>query len=259
MLAKGAWQRSLADKEESEKVALLSIAGLATKLGLTRTTAIGLASEAADKPARDDVRAREVPFDQFLESTISQNPRVAMARARADAALAESRAISAQNSPTLSLQGSRYFGMTPPADSTMKQNVNGWAIGVQLNIPLYDASSTTEATKAAQARWRAAQLEEKNARLEEEQKLFIDYHDFSSGRRKTALLENAEKSADSAYLAAKARYREGVGTIVELLKAQEDLASVQQDFIGARYETKAAAFRLSVSLDSLPSEATSPN
>lgn len=261
LLAKGAWQRSLVHTEEAEKLALLSIAGLAAKMGIPRSAAIGLSDEPRDGSTRDGVRSEKVMPDLLFESALARNPRVAASRARSEAALAEARAISAQNSPTVSLQGSRYFGMTPPADSTMKQNVNGWAIGLQLNIPLYDGSSTAEATKAANARWKVAQLEEKSALLEEELKLLNDYQDFASGLRKSALLAEAEKSANSAFRAAQARYREGVGTIVELLKAQEDLATVQQDSIGAHYEMKAAAFRLSVALDTLPSlssEATSP-
>ncbi|MFQ1063397.1 TolC family protein [Bordetella trematum] len=190
--------------------------------------------------------------DAIIQKAMMQNPRLKAAHARTQAASAEADAIAAQNSPAIELYGNRSFSMTPPADSIMKQNINGWSVGLQLNIPIFDGFSSRNASAAARERARSAQQEERNTRKEEELKLVSDYQTLQSGQRKILLLKSAETNAKQAYGAALVRYKEGVGTVVELLKAQEELAKVQQDLIQTRYEVLAAQFRVAIEIDTLP-------
>lgn len=252
LLAKSSWQRSLVEHEEKVKSAALARATLASSIGLVSSAPIQLKSASSLQRDRPKSPLPPANIEALIHAAMMQNPRLRAARARTEAAVAESNAIATQNSPTVALYGNRSFNLTPPADSIMKQNVNAWSVGLQLNIPLFDGFSTRNASAAARERTRAAEQEERTARHEEELKLVSDYQSLQSGQRRVSLLVEAETSSKLAYDASLVRYKEGIGTVVELLKAQEELAKVQQDLIQTRYEVLAAQFRVSVEIDTLP-------
>lgn len=252
LLAKGAWQRSQADSEDRKRSARIATATLATKIGVSAGEDLQLVSEQWHWSDARNPTPELRKLDALLSKAILKNPRLSAARQRMLAAKAEVDVVAAEIKPSISLHANRYLSSTPPADSMAKQEIGGWSVGLQLRIPLFDGFSTRHAAQAAQARTHAAALEERNVQLEEELKTLTDYENVLSGERKMSLFLGALESSEAAYMGAEARYRQGVGTLIELLKAQEELAKVTQDSIQAHYELLAAKFRIAIALDGEP-------
>jgi len=254
LLAKVAWQRHLVDTEAKTTAAEVTKIALITAIGLPSQTRLSLAAAnntpaaiAAEAPATNPSTANE-----HIASAIRNHPRLAAARANTQAAEAESKAIAAQHLPKVSLQADRRLGITPPANAVARENVNSWSVGLTVHIPIFDGNATRYATDAARARTRAARETERAVWLEEGRKLLTDFNHMTSAAQKATLLKDAKTSAEQAYRSAEIRYQQGVGTVVELLKAQDELASVQQAAIDVHYELLAAQFRVAVALDTLP-------
>lgn len=252
LLAKGAWQRSQADSEDRKRSARIATATLATKIGVPAREDLQLASEQWHWSDARNPMPELRKLDALLSMAILKNPRLSAARQRTLAAKAEVDVVAAEIKPSISLHANRYWSLTPPADSMAKQEIRGWSVGLQLRIPLFDGFSARHAAQAAQARAHAAALEERNMQMEEELKTLTDYENVLSGEREVSLFLGALESSEAAYMGAEARYRRGVGTLIELLKAQEELAKVTQDLIQAHYELLAAKFRIAIALDGAP-------
>lgn len=249
LLAKVAWQRNLVDSETKATAAEIARHALVSAMGLPVQTPITLA--ATGTPSTSHAPSTYQGVEPLL-AAVQNHPRLAAARANTQAAQAEAKAIAAQHRPTVTLQADRYLSVTPPASSMAKQNVNGWSVGLTLHIPIFDGLANRYATEAAQARTRIAREAERSVWLEEELKLLTDFNHMSSAAQKSSLLKDAETSAAHAYRSAQIRYQQGVGTAVELLKAQDDFANIQQAAIDVHYELLAAQFRVAIALDSLP-------
>ena len=267
LLAKVAWQRNLVDSETKAAAAEIAAVALVTAIGLPGKTHIGLPATASisELPARSKslspttasvvampmTASKQSPVNERIIAAVRNHPRLAAARANTQAAEAETKSIQAQHRPRLSLQANRDMGITPPANSHAKQNVNSWSIGLTVHIPIFDGLETRYATAASQSRARAARETERTVWLEEELRLLTDFNYMTSANQKMTLLKDAELSAEQAHRSAQVRYREGVGTAIELLKAQDDLATLQQTAIDVHYEWLAAQFRVAVALDTL--------
>lgn len=267
-LAKLAWQRNLVENDTKATTAAISRAVLATTIGLPGQSAISL-SKAPDSTFRanpttalrraehlspspvagsNDIHSQ---LNERIITAVRNHPRLAAARASTQAANAEAQAINAQHLPSVTLQADRHTGFTPPASSVAKQKVNGWSVGFTVHIPIFDGHATKHATGAARARAQSARETERSIWLEEELKLLTDVSQMTSANHKEALLKDAEASAQQAYRSAQVRYQEGVGTALELLKALDELAGIQQTAIDVHYELLATRFRVSVALDTL--------
>ncbi|MVW78513.1 TolC family protein [Bordetella sp. 02P26C-1] len=258
LLAKVAWQRTLVDSETKSSQATAARMALASAMGLAGQTPISVATTAHQHaaPVSADTRADATQFPMALTEQINtavrHHPRLAAARAKTQAAAAQEQTIFAQNLPSLTLQADRDLGITRPSNANARQNVNSWSVGLNLQIPIFDGMATRYATTAAKAKVRAARDTERNIWLEEELALLTDINRLTSTTQKAALLNVAEASAEQAYRSAQVRYQQGVGTAIELLKAQDELSSIKQSHIDVRYELLATQFRVAVALDTLP-------
>lgn len=276
LLAKVAWQRSLVDSETKATVVETMTINLITAIGLPGQTRISLPTtiNTTDLPSHDNpiqplsrtissaqtrYGARSSDQDTSSQSVgeriidaVHNHPRLAAARANTWAAEAETQSIQAEQRPVIRLQANREFGMTPAANAVIKQNINSWSVGLNVHIPLFDGLTSRYATDAARARVRTARETERAVWLQEEQKLLTDFSHMTSATQKIALLKDAEISANQAYRSAQVRYQQGVGTAIELIKAQDDLANLRQAVIDVHYERLATQFRLAVALDALP-------
>lgn len=254
LLAKVAWQRHLVDSETKATAVEVTKIALVTAIGLPGQTRISLAvsNDATAAITTAAPATTRSTIDEQITAAIRNHPRLAAARANTQAAKAEAQAIEAQHQPKISLQADRHLGITPPANAVARENVNSWSVGLTVHIPIFDGHATRYATDAARARTRAAHETERTVQLEEELKLLTDFNHMSSAAQKNTLLRDAETSAEQAYRSAQIRYQQGVGTAVELLKAQDELANIQQAVIDVHYELLAAQFRVAVALDALP-------
>jgi outer membrane protein len=217
---------------------------LATLAGLPPTSDL----EVGALPVEVDVAAAQPPVEALLAAAEARNPDVARARALAAAADARARAASRASWPTLSFQGSAtrsYLeSSSDPATPPGEWGSTGWSAGLVLRFPLfeglrpaYEALGARSAADAALARADA-----------EGQRVALDVWTSLQGLRTAGgrvgttrdLVASARASAD----VAQGRYKEGVGSIVDLLNAQAALELALAEDVRARTDFLVALARL---------------
>ncbi|HET8542484.1 MAG TPA: TolC family protein [Anaeromyxobacter sp.] len=233
--------------QQVEGQALALRGGLATLAGLPPTADLDVGS----LPAEVDVTAAQPAVEELLAAAEARNPDVGRARATADAAAARARAAARAPWPTLSFQANALqpFYVAPSGVDSSP----GWLVGLVLRLPTleglglraaYDVLAARASADAARAR---ADATAQRVALD----VWTGYQAVrtAGGRIATSrdLLEAARASAEVAH----GRYREGVGSIVDLLNAQAALelalaesARARADYLVSLAQLARAAGRL---------------
>jgi len=228
-----------------------ALGSLAIVMGLRPDTPLTLAA-LGDAP---DAPLLQQAVNDLIDDAVRTHPKLLAAKAQLKAAQAHIDATRAEGKPTLSLFATGDYSDTPITQETsLDTTINSRSIGVRINIPLYDGFSTKYKVRGAQA-----QAESKEAELANvEQQVMLDVWKSNQALRTEAenlkstdiLLRSARQSFD----VAKGRYKAGVGNILELLKAQSDLASAQQQRILSLTNWQTARLRLAASLGRLQTD-----
>jgi len=218
---------------------------LATLAGLPPTAGL----EVGALPAQVDAASALPAVDDLLTAAAAQNPDVARARATADAADARARAASRALLPTLSLQaGASRSYLLDSSDPLMEPawGSTGWNVGLVLRLPLLDGLGLRPAYDALAAR---ASADAAYARADAtSQRVALDVWTSFQGLRTAGqrigtskdLLDSARASTE----VARGRYKEGVGSILDLLNAQAALEQARAEDVRARSDFLVALARL---------------
>jgi outer membrane protein len=203
--------------------------------------------------------AAEPLFQQAVEDLIEQavrnHPKILAARAQVKATQAKKEGISAAGRPTLSLTASEDYFHTDATpinnQGTSNQTVNSQRIGLQVDVPLFEGFGRHYKESEAEA-----QIESKQAELANtEQQVALDvWKNYQAVRTEAENLKASKTliiSAAQSFEVAQGRYKSGVGSILELLKAQSDLASAYQQKLLAITRWQTVRVKLATSLGQL--------
>jgi outer membrane protein TolC len=215
-------------QQQAEGQALVTRGALATLAGLPPTAEL----EVGALPERIDEARAEPTVDALLAAAAARNPDLGRARAAADAAAARSRAASRALWPTLSFQGSAtstwYF------EPSGQDSGRAWTAGLVLRLPpiagaraAYDALVARETADAARAREDATA---QRVSLD----VWTSWQALRTASRRVATARDLVDSAVASAEVAGGRYREGVGSIVDLLNAQAALELARAEDVRAR-------------------------
>jgi outer membrane protein len=177
----------------------------------------------------------DLPFassdiESLLTQAVANRPEIKMAQASVNAA--EQAVLSAQaaNKPTISLTAS-----TGVQDSSGDTQTSG-SVGLTIDVP-FDLGGA----KQARIRQGEAQKLAKVAALNRSQQNIEQqaWQAFYGAQAAQETVQAAQESLDSSDKAAKVaigRYDAGVGTMLEVLNAQSQLANSHQQWVAARYD-----------------------
>jgi outer membrane protein TolC len=241
--------------QQLEGQALALRGGLATLAGLPPTAELDVGT----LPADVDADAAQPAIDDLLAAAEARNPDVSRARATADAAAARARATSRAWAPTLSLQA---VALKPfyydPADIEAR---SGWLLGLVLRLPLLDGLGLRPAYDAIAAR---ASADAAAARADAtSQRVALDvwtgYQAVRTAGRRLATARDLGRSARASADVAQGRYKEGVGSIVDLLNAQAALELALAEDVRARADYLVALAQLARASGRLDAVAPAPS
>lgn len=189
--------------------------------------------EVGELPVEVDVARAAPEVEALLAEAAARSPDLAGARARAEAADARARAAARAYLPTLSLQAgaTRSWYLEPSGASP----ASVWTVGLSLQLPLleglvrpaYDALAARASAEAARARAEAAG---QAVALE----VWTSFHGFRTAARGVETSRDLLASAEASAEVARGRYREGVGSILDLLTAQAALETARAEHVRAR-------------------------
>ncbi|MBI5460829.1 MAG: TolC family outer membrane protein [Gammaproteobacteria bacterium] len=176
------------------------------------------------------------PQDQqtWVDTALKQNPGLAAARAGSEAARQQIQIARAGHYPTVDANASySYLDSNLSGIRTLERNDG--AVGVQLNVPLYQGGYVN--SKAREARYR---FDEARERLDASQRATERqtrdaYRGVISGMSEVRAATQARTSSTTALEAAQTGYEVGTRTIVDVLDAQRALSLAELNLSQARY------------------------
>ena len=178
-------------------------------------------------------------FEAYLFLALSRRPELQQARAAVDQQRAEAQAVRAEYLPRISLNASYAWN-----GSGLASLDRDWRAGVTLNLPLFTGFSTR--FRVAQASAMLQQFEAEHAALRQE----VGRQAWEAYR---AVQEAGERIDETAVLVAQARermavaegeYREGVGSMVDVVDAQAALTEADEARVSAFADYRVAQTRL---------------
>jgi outer membrane protein len=201
---------------------------LATAMGLPANTPYDVGDLPADLPLEPASKA----VDALIGTAEASRPDLAAARVLAEKANAHIRSVHADGQPTLSALASAnrtYYDPSPYA-----KYGDSWSAGVVLTVPLFTGYATTYNT--AKAREDAAVAKAQADTLEQQVilQVWTSYYGLQTARQLVTTSRDLLESAEESERVALGRYKEGVGTIIDLLTAQSALSSARAEEILAR-------------------------
>jgi len=207
----------------------------------TRQTARGALALALGVPANlpydvDSVTA-PVPVaaiadsvDGLITRAVRDRPDLAAARATTAAAQARIRQLRGARLPSITATGDGGF--------TYVVNLSGggsnYTIGLGLAIPLFNGFGREYAQKQAEFFADAAQAQARGLEQQVTYQVFSSYYALQTATRSVQTANDLLASATQSDEVALARYKAGVGTVLDLLSAQSALASARAQVIQSR-------------------------
>lgn len=255
---------SLADKLQAETAHAQSIAkrvqaqgelrdaqgSLAILMGLRPDRNLVILAIADEPDLENNAFAQAV--DQLINQALQQHPKIRVAQSQLKAAEAKIDATRAEGRPRLSLTASQdYFNTdATPINNQGKsqQTVDSQRIGLQVDVPLFEGFGRTYKVREAETQLEAKQAELADAEQQVALEVWKSYQALQTGAENLKASHTVLASARQSFDVAQGRYKAGVGSILELLKAQSDLASAQQQKLLAITRWQTDRIRLATSL-----------
>ncbi len=213
---------------------------LANAAGLPVNVTLQLQAVSESPPVSEITQSMDV----LLEKAKSNRPDLIAAEARARAARASSKAVSLAGLPTLEFVSN--YGRTFFTDSRTGQDV--YNFGFNVRIPLFSGFRDTYSTRRAQEV--ADQAENTRDQLYNQTELDVwqSYFDLQTSASSVASTANLVKSAAESAAAATARYKAGVGSLLDFITAQLDDTNARVQQIQSYLDWYSALARLNFAL-----------
>ncbi|MEK8089099.1 TolC family protein [Thermithiobacillus plumbiphilus] len=198
---------------------------LARAVGLPVNTALAIASW----PDQDPPGLAASELERLLDQARARRPDLVAAEARVRAAQAETRIARAQGRPTISLNANA-------ARSTIEERGSfpTYSYGLSLQIPIFTGFNTRYAVRQSQANAAQAAAQRDDLVQQAALEIWQSYNQQQTARDTIAASQELLRSARLAAEVARARYRAGVGSILEVLSTQGAQANAEAQFIQNR-------------------------
>jgi outer membrane protein TolC len=215
---------------------LVTRGALAVAMGLAANTPIDI----PDVPAADSAHFVAESVDTLIELAVRNRPELATTRAQAAAAQSQIRVVKSAMLPALALtatgatNGSSAPGFSGPV----------YQVGVGIQVPVFTGFSTQFDVRAAQEQYQSALARAEVTKQQVIQQVFTAYYTLRTSTERVRTTRDLLASATQSEVVARERYKEGVGSIVDLLIAQSALASARAESADARWAWRTALAQL---------------
>ena len=220
-------------------------ANLASAMGLPANARFAIPSIAAS----DSVVKLAASVDTLINRAITLRPDLAQARAAAAQLSAEIRVAQSATRPSLTLSTIQSY--TQSVQGTAAANGLNMSLVLGLQLPIFNGFSWQYDVRTARAQYEAGLAKVASTQQQIGVQVFTSYTALQTARERlsaaTELLASASQSAD----VATGRYREGVGTILDILVARTALDSARAEDIQARWNWRMALSQLAHDVGSL--------
>jgi outer membrane protein TolC len=214
----------------------LSRVALAASMGRPGSEARELAEPGeprAEIPDREEARRR----------ALTENADIRRLDSLLDAARAGARAARSEFLPVLAAAAS-----AGRADDSFPPRGSVWSAGIGLSVPVFSGFSTREKAREADATLRAVAAERENTALAVGRDADAAWLSVREAAARSEAAAKREAAARESRVLAAERYREGVGSIIEVSDAQASAIDAETARIQAAYDGRVARARLARAL-----------
>lgn len=217
------------------RLAVESTQGQLKAARATIAVAMGLPANApfdiAPPPKQISVGTVSESVDSLIARAVRTRPDLAAAKASARQAYASERVTRSAGFPSLVMNanGGRVISDVPELSGS------SYSVSLGLSIPLFTGFSQTYANRAAAARAEAADAQANALRQQVIQQVFTSYYALQTATQRVHTTDDLLASATQSEQVAQGRYNQGVGTILDLLTAQQALANARAQQSQARW------------------------
>ncbi|HQU15280.1 MAG: hypothetical protein B7Z66_09165 [Chromatiales bacterium 21-64-14] len=189
--------------------------------------------------------ARPVPEDMKLweDTALRQNLRVLADRRAVDVAREEVARRRSGHYPTVDLVANTQY-LDENLDGLFPLRQHDAAIGIQLNMPLYQGGLVRAQTQEAVHRYEESKDKLVQAQRQTVRQLRDAYRGVLAGISQVLALKQAVLSSETALEATEAGFKVGTRTIVDVLDFQRNLFRAKSDYAKARYDYLMSTLRL---------------
>lgn len=210
---------------------------LAVALGIPVGTRVNL----LPWPVQPPVEKVAESLDLILDQAKSMRPDLVAAEAQVRAARAGVQTAKAGGLPTLELAVNG--GRTGFFESERMAS-NSYSVAVNLRIPLFTGFRDTYNARLAEAQTEQAEGARDRLHRQSSLEVWQAYYDLNTAKTGIDTSSGVLRSASQSSEVALARYRSGVGTLLDLLTAQSDEANAQVQWIQSQFDWYTALARL---------------
>ena len=209
---------------------------LAVAAGLPPTAPL----EADSTAGRQPVAPLADSVEALIAGALAERPDLAAARANVQAARERARSTRAERYPSLAAvgQGGRTF-IAPNGGADYF-----YSLGLGLTVPVFNGFTWEYNTRAARDFADAEAARAERLARDVSTQVFTAYHTLGTAVERARTSDELREAAEASAEAARARYKEGVGSIIELLAAENALADARAQQISARLAWYAAVVDL---------------
>lgn len=224
------------DLESLEGSLQVARGALAVAMGLAANTPF----EIPDVPATDSVFFVAQSVDSLIDLAIRNRPELATSRAQAEAAHSQIKVARSGYLPSLALSamgannGSNVSGFVG----------NSYSVGLGVQMPVFTGFSNQYDVAAANEQYQSALARTEVTRQQIIQQVFTSYYTMRTATDRVRTAHDLLASATQSESVARGRYREGVGSIVDLLVAQSALANARAQGVDTRWQWRTSLAQL---------------
>jgi outer membrane protein len=201
---------------------------LASALGLPANVPFDLEPLSGTIP----VRGLAQGVDSVINEALRNRPDLAAARAQAAAAASQVRVARAAELPSLVLGGNAARTYSTPSTFAGPS----YTVTLGLSLPIFNGFSHQYDVAAARAQAEAISALADQTRQDVITQVFVSYYTLQTAEQRVATADELLISAQQSVQVAAGRYREGVGSILDLLTAQTALANARSQQVQSRWQ-----------------------
>lgn len=209
---------------------------LAVAMGLPANTPF----EIPDVPASDSAYFITQSVDTLIAMAVQSRPELATTRAQAAAAASQIRVARSDYLPALGFtstaanNGSNVAGFSG----------NTYALNFGVTVPVFSGFSNHYDVASATDQYHSALARSEATKQQIIQEVFTAYYSLRTSTDQVRTSRDLLASATESESVARERYREGVGSIVDLLVAQSALATARAQSVDSRWQWRTALAQL---------------
>jgi outer membrane protein len=178
------------------------------------------------------VRTLALSVDSVINDALRNRPDLAAARAQAAAAASQVRVARAAELPSLAFGGNGARTYSNPKTFAGPS----YTLSLGLSVPIFNGFSRQYDVAAARAQADAVASLAEQTRQQVITEVFVSYYALQTAEQRVATADDLLASAQQSVQVASGRYREGVGSIIDLLTAQTALANARAQQVQSRWQ-----------------------